>query len=274
MKTRIGRRNVVKINPRYVLKIGEKFESVRPRRLFTEKFAIKKLKQYGVAVPKILSYGMFVDGREYIKMELIKGKKISSNNSVIDIFDAYKNIGAQLKKIPTKLNGFGWINPITFIGIFTTWNKYLYNFVQKYGLRLYKIGILEKSQITTVLKYIDSLPDNFKKAGFIHGDLKPQNLIFNPLNKKVYILDWENVMFGDPLLDLAILKMRFKNPKIHRGFLAGLLNRPLSSTEKKNIDLYSVIAKIGILNFNLKNNLSLSGIYTLNKQIEKLKRKA
>lgn len=271
MKTIIGKRNIVEINSQYVLKIGEKVESVRPKRLLIERFVMKKLEKYGMAVPKVLNYGTFVDNREYIKIKLVKGEGGSSKDLSIDLFDVYRNVGNQLKKMPLEFKRFGWINPETFNGEFATWNKYLYDFVQKYGLRLYKRGVLEKFQIAIVLKYIKKLPNNFKMAGFVHRDLKPQNLIFNPRDKKVYMLDWENAILGDPLLDLAILKTNFKNQKIYRGFIKGFLNRPLNDAERKSVDLYSVIAMIGTLNFNLKNNLSLSGVYALNKQIEKIK---
>ena len=271
MKIITGKRNIVEINSQYVLKIGEKFESVRPKRLLIEKFVMEKLEKYGISVPKVLNYGIFVDGREYIKIKHIKGKKVSPKDSSVNLFGIYRNIGNQLRKIPLEFKRFGWINPATFDGEFATWNKYLYNFVQKYGLRLCIRGILKKSQIAIVLKYIKKLPDNFKTAGFVHKDLKPQNLIFNPRNKRVYILDWENAILGDPLLDVAILKTNFKNQKIYHGFIKGFLNRSLDNTERKNIDLYSVIAIIGALNFNLKNNLSLREIYTLNEQIERLK---
>ncbi|MBA4320441.1 MAG: hypothetical protein C0412_18745 [Flavobacterium sp.] len=271
MKTIIGKRNIIEINSEYVLKIGEKAESVRPKRLLIERFVMKKLEKYGMAVPKVLNYGTFVDDREYMKIKLVKGEGASSKDLSIDLSDIYKNVGNQLRKAPLEFKRFGWINPVTLDGEFATWNEYLYDFVQRYGLRLYRRGILKKSQIAIILKYIKKLPDNFKMAGFVHRDLKPQNLIFSPRDKRVYILDWENVILGDPLLDLAILKTNFENPKIYRGFIRGFLNRPLNNVERKSVDLYSVIAIIGTLNFNLKNNLSLSGIYTLNEQIEKLK---
>lgn len=269
----IGKRNIVEINPNYVLKVVEKSESVRPKRLLVERFAMKKLEKYGIAVPKVLSYGTFVDGREYMKIELVKGERVSSRDLSIDFFDVYKDVGNQLRKIPLEFKKFGWINPITLNGEFATWNRYLYDFVQRYGLRLCRRSILKKFQIAIVLKYIKKLPDNLKRAGFVHRDLNPQNLIFNSSNKRVYICDWKNVILGDLFLDLAILKVNFKNPKIHEGFIKGFLNRPLDNTERENVDLYSVIAKIGILNFNLKNNLSLHGIYELNKQIEEIKHK-
>lgn len=272
MKTIIGRRNIVEINPQYVLKIGEKAESARPKRLLVERFALKKLENYKMTAPKVLSYGTFVDGREYMKIELIKGEKVSSKDLSTDLFDIYKNVGNQLREMPLEFKRFGWINPTIFNGEFVTWNEYLYDFLQKYGFRLCKLGVLKKPQIVIILKYIKNLPDNLKRAGFVNRDLKPQNLIFNPINKKVYICDWENVILGDSLLDLAILEANFKNSKIREGFIKGFLNRPLNNEERKSVDLYSVIAKIGTLNFNSKNNLSLSGVSALNDQIEKLKK--
>jgi len=269
MKKIIGKRNIVEINSEYVLKIGEKFESVRPKRLFIEGFAMKKLEKYGLAVPKVLDYGHLIDGREYLKTELINGKVVTSKNLPISLFNIYKDIGSQFRKIPLEFKSFGWINPETLEGEFSTWKEYLCDFVQKYGLRLCKLNLLEKNDIDIILKQVEILP-NLMSAGLIHRDLKPENIIFNPENKKIYILDWENVILGDPIFDIAILKTNHKNENIYRGFIKGFLNRPLNNIEKKSINLYSIIAAIGILNFNLKNNLSLDGLYTINKQIKNL----
>lgn len=266
----IGIRNVVEIYSDHVLKIGEKSESARPRRLFVEKFALERLRKYGLAVPKILSYGALVDGREYTKLELIKGERGSSRKLQRNLFNIYKNVGAQFRKMPMGFKKFGWINPQTLNGEFSSWDSYLASFVKKYGMQLYKRGLLNKSGMTILLKCIENLRGKVKRACFVHRDLKPNNLIVNSRVKKVYVTDWENVILGDPLFDLAVLEANFKNPKILKGFVAGILNRQLSKKEKERISLYLIIAKIGIIDFNLKNKLPLHTAKDLNKQIQRL----
>lgn len=263
---RAGKRNVVELDHDHVLKIGEKSESARPQRLFVESFATRKAEEYGLAVPRLLSYGILVDGREYIKFELIKGKKIS--DSTVNLFGVFRAVGAQFKRMPLEFKKFGWINAKTLDGDFTTWKGYLRDFTKKYGLRLCKRGLLKKSKVSSLLKQINSLPDSPKESGLVHRDLKPENLIYNHQDKKVYICDWENAILGDPLFDLAVLKANFKNPKICQGFIAGLLGRPLNDGENQRIDLYSIIAKIGLVNFSLRNNLPLGMVYDLNKSIK------
>lgn len=261
-----GKRNTVKIDKEYVLKIGKKKESARPRRLFIEGFAMKKLRSYGLNIPRVLNYGFSSENEECLKIEFIRGKNVSLKDSSHDIFNIFKDVGEQFRKIQSEFERFGWINSETLDGEFSTWNEYLYDFTQKYGFRLNRKGILKESSIYYILNFIKNLPNNLERASLVHRDLKPRNLIFNPKNKKVYICDWENVILGDPLFDLAVMGSYFDSAKMKEGFIKGFLRKPLNKIEEKKVYLYSIVAKIGVLNFNLQNNLPLNMIDGLEEQ--------
>lgn len=50
----------------------------------------------------------------------------------------------------------------------------------------------------------DHLPDN-RPAAVLHGDLLPQNILYDDVNGHLGVVDWEYAKIGDPAYDLAIV---------------------------------------------------------------------
>ncbi|KAI5962690.1 uncharacterized protein KGF55_003766 [Candida pseudojiufengensis] len=62
--------------------------------------------------------------------------------------------------------------------------------------------------------FIENAPEDPSKLTLIHGDLKIDNLLFNPTTKKVCgVLDWELCTIGHPLFDLSNFFQPFQFPQ-------------------------------------------------------------
>lgn len=68
--------------------------------------------------------------------------------------------------------------------------------------------------ITFVEKRCKSL---FERLHFtyVHGDFRPANILYNHLEEKYYLIDFENFMIGDPTLDIYKMLSILKNDNIY-----------------------------------------------------------
>lgn len=61
---------------------------------------------------------------------------------------------------------------------------------------------------------------------YVHGDFRPANILYNHLDKKYYLIDFENFMIGDPTLDIYKMLSILKNNETYnfadvKAFLDG-----------------------------------------------------
>ena len=62
-----------------------------------------------------------------------------------------------------------------------------------------------------------------RPAVFLHGDLLPQNLLWNYRDDTISVIDWEYAQIGDPAHDLAIVTRGARQPLKESGGLEKLL---------------------------------------------------
>lgn len=243
-----GLRNMVKIGEESVTKTAVKFESVRPNRLAIERYAIETAHKYGLSVPKIISYGTNDMGQEFLVMEKIIGTNAASNELNTPLEKVYQMIGEQFSQVPADFETFGWITGKNQEGGNLSWSDYITEYIVKYTSRLRDKGELDSSEATRIIDLVSKNIPELKKASLVHRDLKPLNLIVN--KEKVTILDWENVMLGDPLFDLAVLSSRFpSDERLTKGFMIGLLDNACTKDQQRSVSVYGIVNLVGSICF-------------------------
>lgn len=94
---------------------------------------------------------------------------------------------------------------MTYGGItLTTWA-----FEQKYKKDHHQLPLII-FQIISVLYYLEQL-------GFIHGDLKPANIVLNPITFRVLVIDWGNVHFDLRYQNGSLCTKNFTPPEAHHN---------------------------------------------------------
>ncbi|TRZ78402.1 hypothetical protein D4R87_00770 [bacterium] len=122
-------------------------------------------------------------------------------------------------------------------------------FVEKY--------IKNKKTINTVHNFFDNFP-KFQCVA-THQDFGFQNIVFNPINQQIGILDWEIFAFDSPARDIAHIWVHsWKKPEWRNLLLEKFIS--LSNIEKdnlKNIFKLSAILELGyyIKCFDIKREL-------------------
>ncbi|SEL64161.1 serine/threonine protein kinase [Colwellia chukchiensis] len=51
-------------------------------------------------------------------------------------------------------------------------------------------------QLTEILRYLRDSKQHQKARPYVHGDIKPSNIVFNPENEKVYLIDWGSAVIA------------------------------------------------------------------------------
>ena len=81
---------------------------------------------------------------------------------------------------------------------------------------------------------------------YVHGDFRPANILYNQINEKYYLLDFENFMVGDSMLDiykmLSVLKnIDYYNYNHVKAFLDGYSSiRKLPDKLIKKFEFYDI----------------------------------
>ncbi len=267
MKTRKGRLNMIEfVDEKTVRKIGVVQEKDRPHRLKVEAWALSRAKSRGVNTPRVLDYYRDSEGREVLALERIHGKhllrRISQENT-----ECMFEVGAQviLLSNSTFNCSWGWINPASMTGISESWQSFLLLYVQTYHELFVKKNILEETHLQKVYSAIDSVDLNLPGPCLVNRDIKPSNIIRDN-NGKVWIIDWENTILGDPLYDLAVFGVKYGHGILWENLVLGC-GFDVSSAKYA---LYEIIALIGIVDFYREYQINYWG---RQKQLRKLIRR-
>jgi len=98
-------------------------------------------------------------------------------------------------------------------------------------------------------KIISSRP----KHSLLHFDLNKENMLLDSSGKKIFLLDWENAMIGDPLADYAILNnFWFNNSK-------NVIKDYINSKEEKLFIFYRRFFLLREIFYKLKYGMPVDG---------------
>ena len=251
-----GRLNEVHfVDEKTVKKIGVAQEEIRPSRLEVEAWALTLARKRGVSVPQILDYYRDTEGREVLILERVNGVTFRSRPSPEEA-GLLRSVGAQMMLLGGASYGYGWIDPPVFAGRFENWSSFIVSYADCYGKRLTDNGVLGVAAFGNIQRAVEEHDFSLFQPYLLNRDLKPRNLLKDCAGR-VWILDWENVILGDPLFDLAIFGVR-------EGHAAGwdALRKGYGvETLPARYLLYEVVCLVGILNFYVKH-----GIRCLTKQ--------
>lgn len=252
MNYRHGRLNVVNfINNHVVQKIGVIQENSRPHRLFVEKMALLAARAKRLNVPTVIDYYRNANNTEVLVLERISGAPITDEDNA-DNAKAMEEVGKQMRLLKRVTNGYGWLKPQSFQGEFDMWSSFLTVYTKEYGLRLVKSRILDTRVLGKLLEVIRNSNLNIPAPFLLHQDLKAGNIMRDD-DSKIWIIDWENSILGDPLYDIAMFGVRRGQTKIWESLIKGYgVDATFSKTRYL---LYEIIALIGAVEFNIKQGV-------------------
>ncbi|MFH1527357.1 MAG: aminoglycoside phosphotransferase family protein [Bacteroidota bacterium] len=263
MQTRKGRLNEIRfVAADAIQKIAAVKESRRPLRLKVESWALSMAHKCGVNVPKVFDYFVNSDGQEVLVIERIPQcvllTRCSPREQTIYMFDA----GRQMALLNQSANGYGWIDATTFQGCYGTWKEFLSSYINIFGSRLSTAKIIDPESIAKIAAIVRNVDLSLDFPYLLHRDLKLSNLLVDK-KSRVWIVDWENAILGDPLYDLAIVGVREGHNFIWQNLVRG---RSLE-VDSQRYRLYEALALFGFLDFGRRYGQQYKG---LRKQLVKL----
>jgi hypothetical protein len=256
MKVKRERKNVIEfVNEKIVRKISIVQEKTRPHRLKVEAWALSQAREQGINVPCVMDYYRDAEGREVLVLERIHGGSLSLNRSK-ETIDCIFDVGRQMASLllnDASVN-YGWIDPINMTGKSRSWLSFISSYTQAYGEPLVKEKIIKESHLQKVCRAIKLVKPYISVPFLVNGDIRLPHII-KDVDGKIWILDWENVIVGDPLWDLALFGIRYGHGALWQNLRLGY---GFSSLPKK-YTLYEIIALIGIIDFFRKNKINYYG---------------
>lgn len=256
MKTRRGRLNVIEfIGSEVIRKTSIVRESVRPYRLKVEGWALVQVKTRGINVPNVLDYYHDKTGREVLVLERIQGQSLLWRCSQENI-ECMAEVGEQILTLNNAPfdGGWGWIDHFTMTGSSESWQMFLLSYVQFYHELLSEKNILEEPHFQTLYRLIDNIDFGSPKHCFVHRDIKPSNIIRGN-NGKVWIVDWENVILGDSLFDLAAFGIRYG----HGALWESLVQKHEVDFSSLKYIFYEILILMGLIEFYREYKINYSG---------------
>lgn len=247
MKIRQGRLNTTESVDEVIFrKVSSVLEGVRPYRLKVEAWALSQARLQGLNTPRVIDYYRNSEGLEVLLVERIYGEHLSRRASEENA-RVMLDVGSQMISLEGVSEGYGWINPDSMVGTSKDWRSFISSYAYTYGDRLISKGVIEKDYIQEVYKMIDRLDLDIPAPYLVHRDIKPGNIIEGH-DGKTWIVDWENVILGDPFYDIAVFGVQYNH-----GILWEALVRGYGiDVSIPRYALYEIVALIGVVNFYQK----------------------
>jgi len=240
-------------NKEFIRKVAVIQEKATPYRLKIESWALSRAKERGVNVPRVIKYYRDLNGREVLLLERIYGRHLFYRNSPENERCMFE-VGRQMALLGNISKRCGWIDPLFLTGTNRSWALFLESYISIYGNRLTKIGIIEKILIRKLYKIARNADLDITNFYLLNRDIKPSNIIRGE-DGKVWIVDWENAIIGDPLYDIAIFGVKYGHGILWESLKKGY---GLNISSKRYV-LYEIIALIGIINFYLQYQIQYEG---------------
>lgn len=192
----------------FVFRIGYHIQDFRK-----DQWAYHHLNSTNISIPQVLEYGNYLDGLYYCISEQVNGEPSDQIMNKLDNSpqtDLAKIIICQLEnihRIDTSNNeGWGFTNDQG-KGMFETWQDFLLSFYNSKTTISWKHlaetswlnGQIFEHLIENMKNYFSYLPTH---KHILHGDFGFDNLLLTPDNKVAAVLDWAEMMLGDPIYDL------------------------------------------------------------------------
>lgn len=249
---RHGRLNTVESALSTITKTCVVSETSRPHKLLVEKWALEEAYRQGINVPKVINYARDYEGKEVLVLERIPGRPLGFKPSRENV-EAFKQIGHMLSRRTCRFKSFGWINPKTMRGVYPSWKDFLCSFSERYGKQLLECCVLDSQGLDLFIRQLENNTSlDLERSAIVHRDIKPQNIVWG--ERGAYLIDWENVILGDPNYDLAIYLVRFGNNEGGQVLISSVqdMNEELMS-------LYQISALIGLIDFCLTYAYGVKG---------------
>lgn len=251
MRQRKGRLNITQVlSNGTVRKISRVKEKNRFFRLKLEWWALKEARVRGVNVPEVLDYFLDEKGREILITKHIIGENLSRSISQGNI-DALGLVGTQMMKLKGGFDGFGFLNSDEMRGEYNDWHSFMHLFFKIYGGNLVRNMLISLSEFNYINNLIETLNLEIDEPFLLHRDIKSGNIIKDN-EEKIWIIDWENIILGDPLLDLAQFGANYG----HNALWQNLAKSYGSEVKNQKYLLYEVIILTGIIDFCQKYRIA------------------
>ncbi|MEK9135467.1 MAG: aminoglycoside phosphotransferase family protein [Patescibacteria group bacterium] len=244
MKTIRGKFNTVQfIDAQSVQKVAIDQKVALPSRLKIEAWALSFAKKNRINVPRVLKYYLNSLGQEVLVTERINGETLSPKEC--QKHPQYlEDIGNQMALLGQVSSGYGWIDPVTGFGCHKTWPSFLECLVWEYGSELVHLHLIEDKLLVRIQDAIKKTNLFCQPPFLLHRDLRPANFL-RDREGKIWIIDWERAILGDPLYDIAMVGVRHG----HGIFWEGLRKGYNLSISPWVYTLYEVIVLLGTADF-------------------------
>jgi len=219
--------------------------------LFREAWALKKLKQIGCNVPRVI--GSFdknnnaFAGHEIILLEYIEGKLVSDKKNVKDYYSQIIDLYNLVHSI--KMKKYGWLDK-NFVGENETWFDFLMQIENEKSIN--SLGNDWKKNLSFVRVELENIDCINSIKRLLYGDFNYSNFIVNSENK-IVALDFQNCFSGDPLYDVGMIFSKDNNFE-NRLSDFKIFNKPYTENDKKLIFLYSLRHLLSMLVFYIASN--------------------
>lgn len=244
-------------NKAYVIKLYYK-----KNRWNREVASLKFFSNSEALIPKIIDYGVFDNGVEWLIYDFIQGELLSQvyeKLTLDNLTEIYYEIGKQLAIIHNhkEVDFFGSMDEDgNGIKEFNGYIEYFEDFMNRILLDLYsfehkKLELLKKSEIR--LKSMYSILDEVNKPTLCHNDFDPRNILVSKIDDYYHlkaIIDFEQCVAID--IDEELVQVYFplieKDKLIAESFKLGYEQFGDINLERLNLkkDLYNLRKGLGI----------------------------
>lgn len=162
------------------------------------------------------------NGRYYEIVEKIPGVTIPNEHTLKQRLDNIIRSASILHNVQVKdREGYGWIKKS--VGCFSSPEGFIHNMFKrdqngfwKNWYDLFDTTFLDYKRFHTLLKRCYDLIGYWNRKYAVHGDFFRSNIILN--SKGAYLIDWDNLIIGDYLYDIATLQMENQTVNIKGEF--------------------------------------------------------